>query len=163
MYERIVVPLDGSDLAERAMATAEGLSRALGAPLHLVRVVDYFSTTFNHIYGGMVESEAIAMQVEHERTMAQAYLEDVAGSLQHRGLEVTTEVRHGVPVQELCDSVQQGDVLVIASHGRSGVARWFLGSVAEEMTRRATVPVLLVRAGTMRNGPRPGQYSAVSA
>jgi nucleotide-binding universal stress UspA family protein len=163
MYERIVVPLDGSDLAEQAIVTAEGLARSLGSPLHLVRVVDYFSPTFSHVYGGMAESEALAMQAEQERTVAGAYLEDVATSLQQRGLEVTTEVRHGVPVQEICDSVQLGDVLVIASHGRSGVARWFLGSVAEEMTRRATVPVLLVRAGPMRSDRRSGQHAAISA
>ncbi len=163
MYERIVVPLDGSDFAERAIATAEGLAQALGSPLHLVRVVDYFSTTFSQAYGGTEESEAIAVQVDHERAIAEAYLEDVASSLQQRGLEVTTEVRHGVPVQELCDSVQQGDVLVIASHGRSGVARWFLGSVAEEMTRRATVPVLLVRAGTLRADRRSAQPASIPA
>lgn len=163
MYERIVVPLDGSDLAEQAVGTAEELARSLGTPMHLVRVVDYPSTGLTYVYGGMIESEALATQIEDEREMAETYLGDVARSLQQRGIEVTTEVRHGAPVQELCDAMDFGDLVVIASHGRSGVARWFLGSVAEEVVRRSSVPVLLVRAPSKRASHRPALRTAMTA
>ncbi len=163
MYERVVVPLDGSDVAEQAVATAEELARSFGVPMHLVRVVDYPSTTYKYVYGGMVESEAITMQLEHERSMAETYLKDVCQSLEQRGIEVTTEVRYGVPVQEVCDAVKECDLMVIASHGRTGVARWFLGSVAEEIVRRSTVPVLVVRVASRRNGTHVGQQSAMTA
>lgn len=163
MYERIIIPLDGSDLAEEAVATAEGLTRSLNVPLHLVRVIDYPSSTFSYVYGGMIESEAIAMQLEHERGMAETYLKEIARSLEQRGLKVTTEVRHGVPVQEICDAMKQGDLVVIASHGRSGVARWFLGSVAEEITRRSSVPVLLVRAASRTSNHRSSESAALTA
>lgn len=146
MYKRIVVPLDGSDLAEQAIATAEGLATTTGATVHLVRVVDFPSSSFAYVYGGMIESQAIAVQLEDERQLAEGYLQEVGQSIVEHGLAVTCEVRHGVAIQELVDAMQPGDLFVIASHGRSGVARWFLGSVAEEIMRRATVPVLLVRA-----------------
>ena len=148
MYERIVVPLDGSDLAEQAVATAEGLARSMGATIHLLRVVDFPPSSFTFVYAGMVESQALTTQLEDECALAGEYLKEVARSIEERGIAVTTEVRHGIAVQELVDAMTRGDLFVVASHGRSGVARWFLGSVAEEITRRSTVPILLVRTRT---------------
>jgi nucleotide-binding universal stress UspA family protein len=149
MYTRIVVPLDGSDLAEQALATAEDMARATDAAMHLVRVVDFPPTAFTYAYGAMIESDAITMQLDDELRLASDYLSAVATPLVASGLTVTTEVRHGIAIQELIDAMTPGDLYVIASHGRSGVARWFLGSVAEEITRRASVPVLLVRAASV--------------
>lgn len=163
MYKRIVVPLDGSDLAEQALVTAEDLARTTGAPMHLVRVVDFPSSSFNYVYGAMIESQAIAMQLEDERALAESYLHEVSRSIEGRGIQVTTEVRHGVAIQELVDAMKPGDLYVVASHGRSGVARWFLGSVAEEIMRRATVPVLLVRARTVGSRRHGTSASAMSA
>src|SRR5690606_28825453 len=143
MYQRIVVPLDGSDLAEQALSAAEELARALNTPLHLIRVVDFPSSSFAYVYGAMVESQAATAQFESERAMAESYLDAIARSIEKTGLSVTTEVRPGIPVHELVEAMKPGDLFVVATHGRSGMARWFLGSVAEEITRRATVPVLL--------------------
>jgi nucleotide-binding universal stress UspA family protein len=61
---------------------------------------------------------------------------------------VTTEVRRGGVVFELQQVAQPGDLYVIASHGRGGISRWFLGSVAEELVRRSVVPILIVRVLT---------------
>ena len=58
MYTRIVVPLDGSDIAEQALASAEDLARATGATLHLVRIVEFPSTSYTYVYGAMIEGEA---------------------------------------------------------------------------------------------------------
>jgi nucleotide-binding universal stress UspA family protein len=163
MYTRIVVPLDGSDIAEQALAPAEDFARMTGATLHLVRVVDFPSASYTYVYGAMVESEAIAVQLEDALTLAKDYLAEVARGLTDAGYTVTTEVRHGIAIQELLGAMRPGDLYVIASHGRSGVARWFLGSVAEELTRRATVPVLLVRAGAVSNAHRNGSVAATAA
>lgn len=148
MYTRIVVPLDGSDIAEQALPTAEALARTTGATMHLVRVVEFPSSSYTYVYGAMLESEALTVQLEDQITLAETYLAEVARPLVEHGISVTTEVRHGIACQELVGTMTPGDLFVIASHGRSGVARWFLGSVAEEITRHATVPVLLVRAGS---------------
>ncbi|MFM9106205.1 MAG: universal stress protein, partial [Chloroflexota bacterium] len=64
-----------------------------------------------------------------------------------RGLAVTTETRAGMAARELVALAGRGDLLVMSSHGRTGPARWLLGSVAEEVVRQAPCPVLLVRAG----------------
>lgn len=148
MYTRIVVPLDGSDIAEQALATGEDIARATEATLHLVRVVEFPSTSYTYVYGAMLESEALTTQLEDQVRLAEEYLAEVSKSIAEHGIAVTTEVRHGIATQELLATMTPGDLFVISSHGRSGIARWFLGSVAEEITRHATVPVLLVRAGS---------------
>ena len=163
MYTRIVVPLDGSDIAEQALATAEELVRLTGASLHLVRVVEFPSSSYTYAYGSMLEGDAIVTQLEDQIRLAEAYLAEVARPIAEGGLTVTTEVRHGIASQELIEAMRPGDLFAIASHGRSGVARWFLGSVAEEITRHATVPVLLVRAGSpAATRPVPPEHSAMS-
>jgi nucleotide-binding universal stress UspA family protein len=146
MYDRIVVPLDGSDIAEQAIPTAEQLADALELPLHFVRIVEFPSTSFTYAYGSMIDADASLMNLDDEREIARHYLAEASSSSEKRGRTVTTEVREGIAVQELVESMQAGDLFVLASHGRSGMARWFLGSVAEEITRKSTVPVLLVRA-----------------
>ena len=148
MYTRIVVPLDGSDIAEQALATGEDLARATDATLHLVRIVEFPSTSYTYVYGAMLESAALTTQLADQIQLAEEYLAEVARPIIAQGVAVSTEVRRGIASQELIATMEPGDLFVIASHGRSGVARWFLGSVAEEITRHATVPVLLVRAGS---------------
>ena len=163
MYTRIVVPLDGSDLAEQALDSGADMARLTGATLHLLRVVEFPASDFTYVYSGMIEGEAVSMRIEDERKIAADYLAAVARPLEALGITVTTEVRQGVAIQELVEAMQEGDMFVLASHGRSGVARWFLGSVAEELTRRASVPVLLVRSRLTKNGRQTRSKAAVTA
>ena len=146
MFERIVVPLDGSELAEQALPAAEGLAGLTGAPLHLVRVVDLTRLERYGAYGLAVEYAGFEMVADEERPAARAYLDRVAADLTGRGCSVTTEVSDGPTPRVQVGLTRPGDVVVMASHGRTGMARWFLGSVAEEVVRHAAVPVLLVRA-----------------
>jgi nucleotide-binding universal stress UspA family protein len=145
-YRRMVVPLDGSALAERALPHAEALVGLTGAPLHLVRVVD--PTHLGTPVGALLQTDALAWQLllEDERIAARDYLERIERNLHDRLSVVTVEYRHGPAAQELVAAAQSGDLLIMTTHGRGGVARWFLGSVAEAVVRHATVPVLLVRA-----------------
>jgi nucleotide-binding universal stress UspA family protein len=144
MYARVVVPLDGSELAERVLSHAETLARLLGASLHLVRVVDVARV---ERYGAIaVEYAALDLLLEDERVAAREYLAATERDLGERGFTVTTELREGVSSREILAATKPDDLLAMATHGRGGLARWFLGSVAEEVVRRATVPVLLVRA-----------------
>ncbi len=145
MYDRIVVPLDGSELAERALPQAEGLSRLTSAPLHLVRVVDLTRLERYGPYAPIVPAGAFDRVLAEEREAAREELEATARNLAARDLAVTVEVRHGTVTHELVRLSRPGDVMVMASHGRGGLVRWFLGSVAEEVVRRSPVPVLLVR------------------
>ncbi len=66
--------------------------------------------------------------------------------LRHNDVETTTEVRHGLPAQAIVAATKPGDLIVMTSHGRTGLLRWLLGSVAEAVVRQSVVPILLVRA-----------------
>ena len=94
MYQRIVVPLDGSELAERALTHAENLARIIGCPLHLVRVID---TTQSTSYGldGMAVDASSDQLIAEEESASRDYLARVERDLRSRGLELTTEIRRG--------------------------------------------------------------------
>ena len=145
MFERIVVALDGSEVSERSLPAAEELARRLGASLHFVRVADptWFRFGANE---AALDYAALGGALTEEENAARDYLEQVRARLTERGLTVTTEVRRGFAGPELVEVAGPEDLLVMASHGRSGPARWLLGSVAEGVTRRSRAPVLLVRA-----------------
>ena len=145
MYERIVVPLDGSETAERALAPALELAGRLGTALHLVRVADVTRFRFG-ANEAAVEYAALSRELAAEETAARAYLDAVRSRLTKQGLTPTTEVRRGLAARELVEVARPGDLLVMASHGRTGAARWLLGSVTEEVVRRADASVLVVRA-----------------
>ena len=148
-YERIVVLLDGSQLAEAAIAHAETFARVTGAPLHLVRVVDTPSLTRVGVVGLGIEQAALSAalsRIETERAAATAYLAAIRERLVERGLVTTTTVVTGEVVPALLGAVRPRDLLVMTTHGRTGLARWFFGSVAEAVIRRSPVPVLLVRS-----------------
>jgi nucleotide-binding universal stress UspA family protein len=148
MYKRIVVPLDGSDLARHALTDAAEIARLSHAPIHLVRVIDLTQLDRYGLYGFGGGGAAFQSLVDEEVEAAAADLEKIATDLRNQGLMVTTEVRRGGVVFELQQVAQPGDLYVIASHGRGGISRWFLGSVAEELVRRSVVPILIVRVLT---------------
>lgn len=145
MYTRIVVPLDGSEVSEAALPEAVRQAKAFDLPLHLLRVVD---TRVLEQVGGSAAAFNYAMLGEmfsEESDDAQRYLADVKRRLEAEGLIVTTDVRVGPIAQGIVETLKPGDMIVMGSHGRSGLRRWMLGSVAEEVLRHATVPVLMVK------------------
>jgi len=159
MYQRIVVPLDGSTLAETALPHAEELARIAELPLHLVRIVD---VTQHAGFGAAINAVPYAYQLQDDEVSAPSYLTDVKARYADTSIMVTTEVRTGTVVRELLEVTHTGDLVVMASHGRGGVARWFLGSVAEEMVRRSTVPVMLIRASNDQHAPMAQQSQVVT-
>jgi nucleotide-binding universal stress UspA family protein len=145
MYERIIVPVDGSEFSERAIPYAVSLARMAKAPVTLVRVVDAFQT--------MPPVNALApmaplyrVNFGEETRQIQDYLEHLASDLRSSGLLVETACEIGPAVDSILAVVKPGDVIVISSHGRSGLRRAVLGSVAETILHRSKVPVLVVRA-----------------
>jgi nucleotide-binding universal stress UspA family protein len=117
-----------------------------GAEVLLLRVIDYSSRDHFGDFGLLYEYEAMAKALEEERELATAYLTDVAKRVAVDGYTVSAKVVDGIAAKALVGLSQPGDLIVMATHGRSGMKRWFIGSVAEEVLRHATVPVLLVRA-----------------
>lgn len=154
VYQRIVVPLDGSPLAEEVLPQVESLASLSQAEVILVQVVPLVSQVLNLGLGGpevgpfppaQIEAMTKAMEAEAER--AKTYLEHVAQRLRQKGLRVATEVRRGDPGEEIIalTKERQADLIAISTHGRSGLSRLVFGSVAETVIRGAGTPVLVVK------------------
>lgn len=148
MYTRILVPLDGSKLAERALPAAEELARLMHAPLHLVRVIDPAQWDLRAYGAGeLTGAQATASSLRTEEGYAaDAYLERIQERAVEHGISSSGEMRYGNAAREIVAMAQAGDLIVMSTHGRGGLSRWFMGSVAEDVMRRAAVPVLMIRA-----------------
>jgi len=146
MFDRIMVPLDGSELAERAPPYARELAAATIATLHLVRVVDLPPAVKTHRLGAPVNVYADVIAAQREE--ANAYLEDARVREESAGRPVTVQRLDGDTATVLLDYVREAgiDTVVMTSHGGSGLTRWALGTVADRVMRGGTVPVLLVPA-----------------
>ena len=145
MYSRIVVTLDGSSIAEEALARAIEMAKLTKAPLHLVRVADVHSVERSVATGAAFDYVAMGELIDAEVEAATSYIAAKSEELIAQGLKVTSAVLTGPVTRAILDQQKRGDLIVIASHGRTGLSRWFLGSVAEEVVRHATVPILLIR------------------
>lgn len=142
---RLLVPLDGSALAARALPVAGELAQRLDIPIDLVTVLDpaamvsptaaYAATASSEIYDELIAG----MQGEAKRM-----LEQVASALRAQGIATAWEIHDGAIAPAVMLAARPGDLIVLSSHGRSGLTRWLLGSVAEKLVRLAPVPVLLV-------------------
>lgn len=137
MYTTILAPLDGSELSERALPIAISLAQATGAKLVLVRA------TSSPVPPGIDTPEPERKEVEQ----AGAYLADIADRIKAHGVEVETAVQFAEPAEGIAIETRahKADIIVMCTHGRSGLGRWFFGSVAERVLTQTTVPVLLVR------------------
>ena len=141
MYNRILVPTDGSAGMTRVIDHASDLARAHGAELHFVYVVN--TASFANL--PMETSwESVTSMLEEEGEAALSAAEDraVAGN-------VVTAVREGPPSREVVEYAgeEECDLIVMGTHGRGGLNRLILGSVAERVVRSSEVPVLTVRVG----------------
>ena len=157
---RIVVPLDGSPLAERALPVATSFARQFQAPVYVVRAID--AATVMPVAPGVfgtapVVNAEVANQIWQEaETAAKATVNDAVSQLQRDGVEASGAILNGSPFFAISEALQPGDLLVLTSHGRGGVRRWLLGSVAEKLVREAPAPVLLVPA-VERGGSRTSE------
>jgi nucleotide-binding universal stress UspA family protein len=140
MIKRILVPLDGSGLAERALPLAWGIASRTSADLLLLSAV-----VPNEQWAGLATTEPADAT---ERQAAEAYLESVAEPLRTHRLKVRTLAVNDRAAHAICAAADAGgcDLIVMATHGRSGLGSWFAGSVAERVRHTTDTPVLLVHA-----------------
>jgi nucleotide-binding universal stress UspA family protein len=147
MYQKIMVPLDGSDLAECVLPHAEAI--AMGCEVKNVTFVRAVEPLQIPSGAGWVFSPEERQRIESShRSDAQGYLNQLVGRLKYDGVDIQTQVITGKAAESLADYAEKNDVdlIAIATHGRSGVSRWVWGSVADRILRSACVPVLMVRA-----------------
>jgi len=155
MFKRIVVPLDGSMRAERAIPVAARIVRASGGALILLRVV---STPLEIGSQVVPLSGYAASTLEADIEAAKSYLATLAGLEALDGVGVKMMVPVGTAAQAIHDIViaEQADLIVMCSHGNTGVKRWVLGSVAQKVARHCTIPVLVLHQdGSMPTSSYP--------
>ena len=142
MFETILVPLDGSKLAEESLGKVKEIIRVHGSKVVLLRVA------FALVFPGADPTKS-QIQVTEE---AEGYLETVKKGLESGGIRAETVVRYGFPAEEILAHINRGgvDLLAMTTHGRTGPARMVMGSVAEQVMRHSDVPVLLFRASGTR-------------
>lgn len=135
---RILVPLDGSPLAEAALPGVVALAKRHGAELALLRVAHVPALPGRNL----VDAQAAAVQE------AEAYLAEVTGRLDREGVSTSSVVRYGGTPGEILDDirVRRPDLVAMSTHGRTGLTHLLLGSVAEQVLRASPVPVLLFPA-----------------
>jgi nucleotide-binding universal stress UspA family protein len=146
--KKILVPLDGSELSERALPYATELARAQGASLTLVRVVEFQSWSFDGGYGYMdaVTYDELIGAIRGDATDSLARNRD---QLSAAGVTAETKLVEGVTASASildCEAELSPDLVIAATHGRSGIARFALGSVADRLVREGSAPVLLIPA-----------------
>jgi len=139
MYEKILVPLDGSEIAEVALPYAEELAGRLGSEITLISVSHSAEEQDQQIFQSYIQKT-----VESMRERAERYFERPS----ERAIEVNSAILVGNPAEKIVDYADSGDIdlIVMATHGRSGISRWALGSVADKVLRATERPVVLVRA-----------------
>lgn len=138
---QILVPLDSSDVAEAVLPYVEALARALGHEVRLFGVVDT-GPDRPRLHSEAGTERAVAA----ERDALAEYLGRTAQALQERGVKAEAQAVSGVPVDEILAAGGAADValLAMATHGRGGLARWYVGSVADQVMRATERPLLLL-------------------
>lgn len=142
MYKRILVPLDGSKLAEQALPHAAVHAERFGAEIVLLKVLGPLPEP------SMVGRKVIRGAEAATAQLAQDYLEGIVAGLREQGFPAMAATIEGKPYVKIIRFAEENeiDLIVMSTRGHSGLSRWLLGSVADRVVRGATVPVLLIPA-----------------
>ncbi len=144
MYDKILVPLDGSTFAEQVLPYARLFGIALSCRLELLRVFE----SVPQEWADPVQGRYIDQLASSFRDQAMGYLEEVAIRLRQDGLTVTCSTYEGNPAEHInSEASKEPDTLVaMSTHGRSGITRWVMGSVTDKVLHATTNPLLIVRS-----------------
>ena len=146
MYKKILVPLDGSQLAECVLPHVESIALGCGVEVViLLRVLDVYVPNYVETYISKEQRMEADERVEKE---VSGYLNEISGRVNLKGAEVKKHIITGRASESIAEFATKEDVdlIAIATHGRSGISRWAWGSVADRILRSSCVPVLMVRA-----------------
>jgi len=153
VYKRVLIPLDGSELAESVMRFVVDIAGPLDMAIVLLRVVEPMPT----VAVGATIPTFIADDTASRRGDAEEYLAPIAIGLRARGIETTSMVRVGRAEQEILAAARDAnaDLIAMSTHGRTGVGRLLFGSVAEQVLRHADVPLFMMRETKRRTTVPP--------
>ena len=146
MYKKILVPLDGSDRAEAILPHVEELAKRYGSQIVFMRVVegDYFVPGYQEV----VDISGYEQEYTRRKKEVEAYLESVKRRFSDKGIDNKPVISYDSVVQSILNTAEAEavDLIAIASHGRSGLARAFYGSVASGVLNRIDRPLLIIRS-----------------
>jgi len=143
MYKRILVPLDGSPLAEQVLPYVRFLARGFHCPVTLLRAVEAPPNISLTDPGyGMYQNQSATLRLE-----AREYVARIAESMKQDGLEVSSVVQVGNPALAIINEAtkEPATLITMSTHGRSGIMRWFLGSVTDRVLHATRNPLLIIR------------------
>lgn len=138
-FERILVPTDGSPTSESALDKGVELARTMDATVTGLYVLDNSAYS---AFPGDLEWDQIKDMLAKESEHA---LDQVEQACEEHGIDCSVQVREGHPAEEIVQASEDHDLIVMGTHGRSGLEHLLLGSVTEKVIRHATVPVLVMR------------------
>ena len=146
MFKHLLVPLDGSPLAEKALPATLEIASRFDSEITLLRVIQppYVLTNV----GGSNYAALFTALRDQAEEEAKSYLTTQQNSLRQQGYQVHAQMVNGDPIAEIILQVAettQADMIVMSTHGRGGLSRWVYGSVADRILRHANIPVLLIR------------------
>jgi len=151
MYQKLLAPLDGSDLAECALSHVKTIAMGCKvAEVVLIGVVEPMLSV--SALNAELGREWVSNAQKGMRKASEEYLTKVAEKLKKDGINAKVVVSEGLAADKILEYATRNkvDLIIMSSHGRSGVARWTFGSVADRVVRHATVPVLLAAAPACR-------------
>ena len=147
MYQKVLVPLDGSKLAECVVEHVKSIATGCQVPtMVLLRVVESFSPPAYFNLHHEMDEDTYRDATETAEAQAKNYLSEMAGRLKAEGIAVENDMAYGLPADEILNYAEQKqvDLIIMSTHGRSGISRWFSGSVSEKVVRQSLTPVLIV-------------------
>ncbi len=152
MYSKILVPLDGSELSECSLPHVKAIARGCNVPeVILLRVIE---PIFNQeAVSDLKSGRDVVAEAERQNGLkVQAYLDALRDKLAADGISARTMTEEGRAADRIVDLAdkEKVDLIIMSTHGRSGVTRWLLGSVAEKVLRHSRIPVLTVSPSAFR-------------
>lgn len=151
--KRILVPVDFSRDSLKALAYAKDFAKLFGAELSILYVVEpiYYATPAD-MY---VTTPNLSMLLDEQRRIGEQQLARLGADLKKKGQRARTTLKTGAPAQVIVDTAKsaRADLIIMATHGRTGLAHILMGSVAEKVVRSARCPVLTVRSAIAKQRP----------
>jgi nucleotide-binding universal stress UspA family protein len=148
MYKKVLVPLDGSDLAECVLPHVETIAGGCSTEsVVFLRIVEPFVMTSGYFGTDFAGQEVTRINTENEQN-AKKYIEELVARTDYGHVKVEGKTITGRAAETIAEYAEKNaiDLITIATHGRSGVSRWVWGSVADRVMRSSCVPVLMIRA-----------------
>jgi nucleotide-binding universal stress UspA family protein len=141
MYKKILVPLDGSELAEAVLPHAQALAKSEDAEIVILRIPDLPAPDL------FTRNPAMANKVlEDTEIETENYLQDEVKKLSGKGIKVSSLMREGPVPDTILAAAEEthADVIAMCTHGRTGIQRWLIGSVADRVVHYSPIPVMLI-------------------